>query len=77
MLRLKSRPPNRRRAQPEDLYKAETIVTGTGEAERMRGFRIGAEDVLVKLTGDASLRRRQKRQHVAEQAAALVAEHQL
>lgn len=33
------------------LYKAETIVTGTGEAERLRGFRVGASEVLVKLTG--------------------------
>jgi uncharacterized protein len=60
---------------PEDLYKAETIVTGTGEAERMRGFRIGAEDVLIKLTGRASLADTKSAKKVVEQAAALVAEH--
>jgi hypothetical protein len=38
-----------------DLYKAQTIVTGTGEAERLRGFRVGAAEVLTKLTGNASL----------------------
>jgi hypothetical protein len=35
-----------------DLYKAETIVTGTQESERLRGFAIGAAEVLVKLTGE-------------------------
>jgi uncharacterized protein len=59
----------------EALYKAETIVTGTGEAERMRGFRIGAEDVLVKLTGKARLVDTKRAQSVADQAADLVAEH--
>ncbi len=39
----------------EDLYKAQTIVTGTGEAERLRGLHIGAAEVLTKLTGDATL----------------------
>jgi len=38
-----------------DLYTAQTIVTGTGEPERTRGFRAGLEDVVVKLTGDARL----------------------
>lgn len=37
----------------DDLYKAETIVTGQGEAERMRGFRVGAEEAVIKLTGKA------------------------
>lgn len=36
-----------------DLYEAETIVTGTEEPERTRGFRQGLRDVVVKLTGDA------------------------
>lgn len=39
----------------EDLYKAQTIVTGTGEAERRRGLRVGAAEILSKLTGDATL----------------------
>lgn len=37
------------------LYKAEIIVTGTGEAERARGFREGLREVFVKLTGDTML----------------------
>ena len=39
----------------EVLYKAETVVTGKELPERLRGFAIGAEDVLVKLTGRARL----------------------
>ena len=61
--------------QPDELYKAETIVTGTGESERMRGFRIGVEDVVVKLTGDATLAGTKPASLVAEHAADLVAEH--
>ena len=60
--------------QPDELYKAETIVTGTGEAERMRGFRIGAEAVLVKLTGDASLQGTKPAGNVTDRAADLVAD---
>jgi hypothetical protein len=60
--------------QPEELYKAETIVTGTGETERMRGLRIGAEDVLVKLTGEARLAGTKPASDVAEHAADLVAD---
>lgn len=37
------------------LYTAAPSVTGTGEAERLRGFRLALEDVLIKLTGDAGL----------------------
>ena len=44
-----------------DLYEAETIVTGTEEPERSRGFRIGLEEVLIKLSGDARLARRSER----------------
>ena len=60
--------------QPDELYKAETIVTGTGGAERTRGFRIGVEDVLVKLTGDAGLPGTKAASAVAEHAADLVAD---
>ncbi len=38
-----------------DLYRAETVVTGTVEPERTRGFRVGLTDVAVKLTGNARL----------------------
>lgn len=38
-----------------DLYDAETIVTGTEEPERTRGFRAALETVIVKLTGATML----------------------
>lgn len=44
----------------EQLYKAEIIVTGTGEAERARGFREGLREIFIKLTGDASLEQSDK-----------------
>lgn len=44
-----------RGAPGAELYRAETIVTGTGEAERRRGFREGLTEVIVKLTGDSRL----------------------
>lgn len=34
-----------------ELYRAQTIVTGTGEANRIIGFAACLEDVLVKLSG--------------------------
>lgn len=37
------------------LYKAEVIVTGTGEVERLRGILAGAREILIKLTGDPRL----------------------
>lgn len=57
------------------LYKAETVVTGTGEAERMRGFREGAEEVAIKLTGNAGLAGRKIIDPILNDAAGLVAEH--
>jgi hypothetical protein len=39
----------------KDVYKVETIVTGTGAAERQRGFRETLAEVLVKASGDAAL----------------------
>lgn len=47
-------PTNARAVEVEGLYQAETIVTGRGEAERLRGFRVGFADVVIKLTGDAA-----------------------
>ncbi|MGE0769953.1 MAG: DUF2066 domain-containing protein [Hyphomicrobiaceae bacterium] len=38
-----------------DLYRAETVVTGTEEPERTRGFREALGRVVVKLTGDIRL----------------------
>jgi hypothetical protein len=62
-------------APSDELYKAETIVTGTGLSERLRGLRIGVEDVLVKLTGDASLQGTKPAADVAEKAADLIADY--
>jgi len=48
-------------AMPDDLYRGQTIVTGQGETNRLIGFAICLEDVLIKvsgalkLTGDARL----------------------
>ena len=42
-------------AEVKDLYSAETVVTGTEEPERTRGFRAGLLEVVVKLTGDFRL----------------------
>jgi hypothetical protein len=59
----------------DDLYRAETIVTGTGEAERLRGFRVGAEEAVIKLTGNARLAGRPSIRPILDQAAGMVAEH--
>jgi hypothetical protein len=45
-------------AQPipaAELYRAQTIVTGTGEANRIIGFAACLEDVLVKVSGQLRL----------------------
>ncbi len=39
-----------------DLYRAAPAVTGVDEPERQRGFRRGLEEVIVRVTGDASLK---------------------
>lgn len=44
-----------RAAKVADLYSAETIVTGTEEPERSRGFGVGLLQVVIKLTGLAAL----------------------
>src|SRR5262245_20655805 len=59
----------------DDLYKAETIVTGTGEPERLRGFKVGIEEAVIKLTGKASLAGSPRLEKIREQAAALVADY--
>lgn len=62
-------------SNPAELYKAETIVTGTGEAERMRGFGVGAEEVLIKLTGWARLAGSERAQKVVARAPELVGDY--
>ena len=45
-------------AQPnslDDIYTTRTVVTGTDERSRPLGFRLCFEDVLVKVSGDASI----------------------
>ncbi|TKW79984.1 MAG: DUF2066 domain-containing protein [Bradyrhizobium icense] len=39
----------------ENLYRAQTIVTGTGEANRIIGFATCLEDVLIKVSGQLRL----------------------
>jgi uncharacterized protein len=55
LLTLASVPASAEPVAVTDLYRAETIVTGTIEPERSRGFRVGLTDVVVKLTGDVRL----------------------
>lgn len=57
----------------EALYKAETIVTGKELPERLRGFAIGAEDVLIKLTGRARLAKTTQGKAVIAKAPELIA----
>ncbi|HEX7007935.1 MAG TPA: DUF2066 domain-containing protein, partial [Alphaproteobacteria bacterium] len=56
-----------------DLYKAETIVTGTGAAERQRGFRETLAEVMVKASGDASLLGSARLESVLDHASDFVA----
>jgi hypothetical protein len=42
-------------AELDGLYRAKTVVTGRGEADRALGFALCLEDVLVKLSGDPRL----------------------
>jgi uncharacterized protein len=60
------------RLTDDDLYRAETIVTGQGEPERLRGFRVGTEEAVVKLTGDATLLGSERIAPVIDRSAELV-----
>jgi uncharacterized protein len=42
-------------AAPDDLYRAQAIVTGQGEANRLIGFGACLEDVLIKVSGAQKL----------------------
>jgi hypothetical protein len=42
-------------ATAEDLYRAQTVVTGQGEANRMIGFASCMENVLIKVSGAQQL----------------------
>jgi hypothetical protein len=60
----------------KDIYKAETIVTGTGVAERLRGFRETLAEVLVKASGDATLLGSASLARVSDNAADYVARYE-
>ena len=59
-----------------DVYKAETIVTGTGAAERQRGFRETLAEVMVKASGDATLLGTERLARLQERAAEFVAAYE-
>lgn len=59
----------------DDLYKAETIVTGTQEPERLRGFAVGAEEVLIKLTGRADWAKGDRAKKVIAQAPDMITDY--
>ncbi len=59
----------------EDLYRAETIVTGVEAQERQRGFREGLEEIIVKLTGRPSLKGQPAIAPILDDAGAYVASH--
>jgi hypothetical protein len=42
-------------ATADDLYRAQTIVTGQGETNRLAGFAVCLEDVLIKVSGALKL----------------------
>ena len=44
-------------AAADNLYRAQTIVTGQGEANRTIGFAACLEDVLIKVSGALQARR--------------------
>jgi hypothetical protein len=61
-------------ADGDDLYQAQTIVTGQGEASRRVGFRLCLEQVLVKVSGDPRLIGDPKVAALAGKAAGVVAD---
>ena len=56
----------------DDLYQAQTIVTGQGEANRMIGFVTCLRDVLVRVSGDPRLIADARLAPLAGQAASMV-----
>jgi len=55
-----------------DLYQAQTVVTGQGEANRAFGFALCLKDVLVKVSGDPRLMREARVESIAVQAGTFV-----
>ena len=58
------------------LYQAETIVTGRGETERWRGFKVGLEAVLVKRSGNVECIRSAGVRRLVARAADFVARYE-
>jgi hypothetical protein len=54
--------------EPNSLYRAMEVVTGTDWRERPRGFAMCLEDVLVKVSGDPGLRADQRVITIAQHA---------
>lgn len=61
-------------AAAEDLYQAQSIVTGQGDENRLKGFARALEDVLVKVSGDPSLSGDQRVAGMAREAGAFVSD---
>lgn len=59
-------------AEPEELYRATAIVTGTGEVNRRLGLAICLDDVLVKVSGDQRLLGDRRVAALAKRASTLV-----
>jgi hypothetical protein len=57
---------------PDGLYRAEVLVTGTEEPERLRGFRVGLEEIIIKLTGKPGLKGSPTLTPLLDRAASLV-----
>jgi hypothetical protein len=54
------------------LLQAEAIVTGTGQMERERGFRLGLREILSKLAGDPTLGNSAKLEPFLDNAASYI-----
>jgi hypothetical protein len=59
-------------AEPEELYRATAIVTGTGEVNRRLGLALCLDDVLVKVSGDQRLLRDPRVAALAKRAGTLM-----
>ena len=62
-------------AAAENLYRAQTIVTGTGEANRLTGFAACLEDVLIKVSGQLRLAGDPRLEPYKQDAAKLVRDY--
>lgn len=62
-------------ADVDNLYKATTIVTGQGEANRKVGFRTCLDQVLVKVSGDQRLPGKPQMTALRDDAGRFVAEY--